>query len=106
MPGKITSRRTRNSIQKGVQAMKVAVQQALFHHFIQPVSKIAGLAGIHPRTAWNHIHAAQKSHVRPWANRPSAEQHAAIAEAEQIVKGNPSANKSIVRVKGKQIVRT
>ncbi len=74
--------------------MKVAVQQALFHHFVQPVSKIAGLAAIHPRTAWNHIHAARKSHVKSWASRPSAERDAAIAEADQIVKGNLLLNKS------------
>lgn len=70
--------------------MKMPVQQALFHHFVQPVSRIANLAAINPHTGWNHIHAAPKSRVKAWASRPTAEQDAAIAEADLIVKGNPS----------------
>jgi hypothetical protein len=90
---------------KGELEMKVVVQQALFHHFVQPVGMIANLAAINPRTAWNHIHAAQKSHVKPWDNRPAAEQDAAIKEAEKIVKGNRIVSNSIVPQRG-QSVRT
>jgi hypothetical protein len=86
--------------------MKVVVQQALFHHFSQPVSRIANLAVINPRTAWNHIHAAQKSHIKPWDTRSSAEQDAAIKEAELIIKGNQMMSNSIVPSKRNQPVRT
>ena len=86
--------------------MKVVVQQALFHHFGQPVSRIANLAVINPRTAWNHIHAAQKSYIKAWNNRSSAEQDAAIKEAGLIMKGNPIMSNSIVPTKRNQPVRT
>src|SRR5581483_4433367 len=65
----------------------VVVQQALFHHFGLPVSKIANLAAINPRTAWNHIHVAQKSHIKAWNTRSAAQQTTAIKEAELIIKG-------------------
>jgi len=77
--------------------MKISVQQALYHHFVQPVRRIAGLAAINPRTAWNHIHAGQKSKVKPWANRSSSERDAAIAEADKIVKALPPVPISIKR---------
>ncbi len=86
--------------------MKVVVQQALFHHFRQPVGRIANLAVINPRTAWNHIHAAQKSHIKTWDTRSPAEQDAAIKEAELIVKGNQMMSNSIVPTKRNRPVRT
>ena len=85
--------------------MKVVVQQALFHHFGQPVSRIANLAVINPRTAWNHIHAAQKSHIKPWQTRSPEEQDAAIKESEVIAKGNQMMSNSIVPTKRNQPVR-
>jgi len=86
--------------------MKVSVQQALFHHFIQPVGRIAHLAAINRRTAWNHVHASAKSHVRAWNNRPAAEQDAAIQEAEQVMKGNVTLCNSITPSRNNHPVRT
>lgn len=86
--------------------MRVIVQQALFHYFGQPVSKIANLAAINSRTAWNHIHSAQKSHIRAWDRRSSLERDAAIKEAELIIKGNQMMPNSIVPSKRNQPVRT
>ena len=67
--------------------MKVVIQQALFHHFGLPVGRIANLAAINPRTAWNYIHVAQKSHIKPWNTRSAAQQDIAIKEASLIIKG-------------------
>src|SRR5579859_2916299 len=86
--------------------MKVTVQQALFHHFVQPVSWIARIAAINRRTAWNHVHASPKSHVKAWGSRSSAEQRSAIKEAKQFMKGKGKVSKAVVPARQNQPVAT
>src|SRR5258707_9949530 len=76
--------------------MKISVQQALYHHYVQSVIRIAAIALINRRTAWNHVHAAPKSKVKAWGRRGSAEQRAAIREARKFVKGKGKMSNAFV----------
>jgi len=63
----------------------VATQQALVKHFKLSYRNAAKLAGVNPRTLWQHVAARHGSNVAAWGSRSQSIKDEAIEKARKLI---------------------
>jgi hypothetical protein len=62
----------------------VAIQQALVKHFGLSYRDAAKIAGVNPRTLWQHVAARRGSNVAAWESRSETIKNEAIEKAHKL----------------------